>query len=102
MGSSCHRLQLRAHPLLPKPWEPDDALQRAFENQGWDPAGSCRGPDDLSPYDVLRQLRRVEIRLHRVALKHFAVRRVRADIVALFRRRGKLAAANAELSRPAE
>jgi hypothetical protein len=33
---------------------------------------------------------------------YLAVRRVRADLGALFRRRGKVAAANAELSRPAE
>jgi hypothetical protein len=88
-------LALREHPFLPKAWKPHDALTEAMAKLGWE-APARGGPEDLTPYDVLERLRRVEIRLHRLALKHFALRRVR-EFCALLRRKWALAGPLADL-----
>jgi hypothetical protein len=66
--------KLRNHPLLPFQ-EPHAHLSAAFAHLGWEPPPSPA--EDLGPADVLRAFRRVRQELDWLALKHFALCRVR-------------------------
>jgi hypothetical protein len=66
--------KLRHHPLLPFQ-EPHQPLSAAFAHLGWEPEKSPA--EDLGPADVLRAFRRVRQELDWLALKHFALCRVR-------------------------
>jgi hypothetical protein len=66
--------ELRDHPLLH--WSaPPAALEWALQKEGWWTPG--RTAEDLGPEDVEKAFLGVRRRLHRLALKHFALLRVR-------------------------
>jgi hypothetical protein len=68
--------ELYNHPLLPFR-EPSPALEQAFQSLGLGKRRRQRVVEDLSPYDVLRSLKRVIQQLRYLAGKHSALKRVR-------------------------
>ncbi|HZV07161.1 MAG TPA: hypothetical protein VE999_18915 [Gemmataceae bacterium] len=92
--------KLRDHPLLPFKEkkelfkEKKELLSEAFASLGWDKQHGI--PADLGPVDVLKLLRKVECRLHWLALKHETLRRVH-ELCRLHRQKWVLAGPLASL-----
>jgi hypothetical protein len=81
-------LELRKNPLLPFK-ETDPLLEESFQTLGY-AKPPRRKPEDLSPADVLKLLRRVWGQIRDLVFKHFALRRVR-ELCRVYQRKWALA-----------
>jgi hypothetical protein len=90
-----HYSHLSEHPLLPYQ-EPPTSLENAFENLGFGKKPSPQMAAEIGHADVMEGLRRAKDGLRYLAVKHFALRRVR-ELCRIYQRKWSLAGPLADL-----